>query len=131
MYYICINKYIRKELDEEIRKVGLEGRSEYLYNLKKGDSELKAFTNGIKMVHSHDFKSFSIVFSIHGEHRRLFITHTCSSDNSEIYEGEKIIFDLGCHGHSKEIMKVVIEAVRDFGDVYYTPNDAEQEYKKI
>ena len=95
------------------------------------NSDIKDFSNGIRSCYTHDFGSFNISFTVHGEKRILFVTHTCSNDYSEVYEGEKIIFSLGCWGMSEEIMLVIADAIKEFGDVYYTKNDCEDEFKKL
>ena len=89
------------------------------------------WSNGISAITTYDFGSFSLFFRVDGEQRRLFVTHTCSSDYSDIYEGNKIIFSLNSWGMDVAIMDVVANAVKEFGDVYYTDNDCDNEFIKI
>ena len=89
------------------------------------------WSNGIRGVDTYNFEVFYINFSIDKEQRSLFVTHTCSSDYKDIYDGDKIIFSLGKWGMCEEIMQVVIESVKEFGDVYYTPDDCSEEFQLI
>lgn len=91
--------------------------------------EGKEWTNGV-YVGTYYFKSFDLTFGI-GEKRVLFITYAHSCDYSEIYEGDKIIFSLGCWGMSEEIMMVVAESVKEFGDVYYVHNNCSEDFRKL
>jgi len=80
---------------------------------------------------TYDFGSFNINFTIHGENRQLFITHTCSNDYSDTYKGDKIIFSLGNWGVSEDIMMVVADAIKEKGDLYYVKNDCSDDFKKL
>lgn len=129
-----LNDFIRTELDQYANRKGFDNRSMFLFRDKDSDinKDLKDFSNGIISCETHDFESFSIFFTIKGEKRRLFVTHSCSNDYSEIYKGEKIIFTLGCWGMSEKIMMVISEVVKEFRDVYYDYNDCDEiEPKKI
>lgn len=125
----AINVWQRDKLDTYCKSKGFKSRMEYLF--QKDSNNNKVFTNGIYNVSTTDFRSFNIYFTVHGEKRALFITHECSCDYSDTYEGEKIIFSLGASGMSEEIMMVVAEIVKEFGDVYYTPNDGGEKFKLI
>lgn len=126
----AINKWQRFKLDEYWKSEGFESRGQFLY--RKDKTKNKGFSNGIINVDTSTFTSFNIHFEVKGEKRSVFITHTCSCDYSEIYEGEKIIFSLGYWGMSEKIMMVVANAVKDFGDVYFVLNDCgEKEFEKL
>lgn len=122
-----INKWQRNLLDEYWRNKGFESRLEFLYRDKElsCNKDLKDWTNGIYSCNTYDFRSFNMNFKVNGEQRRLFCTHTCSCDYSETYKGDKIIFSIGYWGMSDEIMKIVGEACKPFGDVYYDFNDSD------
>lgn len=71
----------------------------------------------------------SIDFKI-GEKRSLHIFPDCFSDYNDVYDGDKIIFSIGCWGKNEEIIKVVCEAIKKFGDVYYCLNDCTDDFVK-
>lgn len=123
-----LNTYIRKELDEYWKKEGFENRTHFIFS----QEDNKVFTNGIREVITSDFRSCWVNFTIHGENRRVFVTHNCSTDYKDIFDGEKIIFSLGYWGLSDEIMKVIAEPLKEFGDVYYDFNDCDdQDFIKL
>jgi len=128
-----LNKWQREHFDRYWKEQGFDRRVEFLFRDKKKDTELglKDYTNGIRSTETYDFSSFNIYFTIAGHNRRLFVIHTCGGDYKELYEGEKIIFSIGCWGMSKEIMMVVAEAVKEFGDVYFVHNDCEDDWEKL
>jgi len=128
-----LNAWQRAELDEYWDKKGFHNRLMFLMrdkslNINKG---LQDFSNGISSITTYDFGSFTINFTVRDEQRQLFITHTCSSDYKDTYEGDKIIFSLGHWGLSVEIMKVVADSVKEFGDVYFVENDCSSEFRKV
>lgn len=129
----AVNKWQRNYLDNYWDKKGFQNRISFLSRNKKSgaNKDLKEYSNGIKSVETYNFKSFNMYLTVNGESRSVFITHTCGSDYKEVYEGDKIIFSLGCWGMSKEIMMVIGEAVRSFGDVYFAYNDCSGEFKKL
>jgi hypothetical protein len=124
-----LNIYIRKELDSYLVGKPFNGRLQYVFRDKtsKQNKDLLDFSNGVTSCNTSSFNSFEINFTIYGEQRSLFVTHTCSNDYSEIYKGDKIIFSLGCWGKYDEIMKLVANSVKDFGSVYYDFNDCDSE----
>lgn len=89
------------------------------------DKNKHNWSNGVASIDTHDFRSFNMHFRVAGESRSLFCTHGCSSDYSNVYEGNKIIFSLGYWGKSDEIMKIVAKAAKEFGEVYYDFNDCD------
>jgi len=91
--------------------------------------ELNDYSNGIKKCYTHDFCSFSVIFTVNGETRDLFVTHSYN-DYSDVYKGDKIIFSLGCWGLSEEIMMVVAKAIENMGEIYYTKNDCKDDFVK-
>lgn len=129
----AINTWQRKELDQYLDKKGFENRMLFLHRNKeeKLNDGLKDFSNGIRSCDTSDFRSFNINFTVKGEQRNLFITHTCSNDYYTTYEGDKIIFSLGCWGMSEEIMMVCVEALKEVGEIYYTKNDCDKDFEKL
>lgn len=125
----AIDKWQRNLLDEYWRSKGFESRLEFQHRDKElgCNKDLKDWTNGVYSCDTYDFRSFNMHFKVNAEQRSLFCTHTCSCDYSDTYEGDKIIFSIGCWGMSDEIMKVVGEACKPFGDVYYDFNDCDDE----
>tara|TARA_B100001105_G_scaffold119372_1_gene95629 strand:- start:2351 stop:2818 length:468 start_codon:yes stop_codon:yes gene_type:complete len=87
----------------------------------------KTYTNGV----SGDFYNFDVLSLTFGNGdenlRMLQVFPDCSCDYSDTYEGDKIIFSVGCWGMYDEIMKVVAKSVAPFGDVYYDFNDCDEE----
>jgi len=126
----CLNIYIRKELDSYIDKKGFNNRMQFIHRNKKSklNENLLDFSNGISSCNTTTFSCFDVNFTIYGEQRSLFVTHTCSNDYSEIHNGDKIIFSLGCWGRYDEIMKIIAECLKEFGSVYYDFNDCDNEY---
>jgi hypothetical protein len=124
-----LNTYIRAELDAYLEEKGFSNRMQFMFRDKESELNkgLKDFSNGISECTTYDFRSWNINFKIQGENRSLFVTHTCSNDYKEVYDGDKIIFSLGYWGLSDEIMKVVAESLKEFGDVYYDFNDCDDE----
>ena len=124
-----LNTYIRTELDAYLDRKGFSNRMQFMFRDKESklNKDLKDFSNGVREVTTTDFRSWLVNFTVHGEGRSLFVTHTCSNDYKEVYDGDKIIFNLGYWGLSDEIMKVVAESLKEFGDVYYDFNDCDDE----
>jgi hypothetical protein len=124
-----LNTYIRAELDAYLEEKGFSNRMQFMFRDKESklNKDLKDFSNGISECTTYDFRSWNINFKIQGENRSLFVTHTCSNDYKEVYDGDKIIFSLGYWGLSDEIMKVIAESLKEFGDVYYDFNDCDDE----
>lgn len=85
------------------------------------------YTNGVTVT-AHDFDTFWFVFG-NGDNmkRSLFMFTTCSSDHEDIEGDYKIVFSIGYWGNADEIMMVVVEAVRQYGDVYYDYNDCDDD----
>ena len=127
-----LNEWQRGELKHYADSEGFDSITRFLFRNKEAgvNKDLKDFTNGVS-IHTHDFGSFNISFTVYGETRSLFITHTCSCDYSDVYDGDKIIFSLGKWGMDEEIMKVVMKSIKEFGDVYYTPNDCSDDFTKM
>lgn len=128
-----LNKWQKKSLDQYWNDKGFESRLSFLFRNKEAgvNSDLKDFSNGISDISSYDFRSFHINFMIEGNGRSLFVTHACSMDYSDTYDGEKIIFSLGSNEQSKEMMMVIAEVTKEFGDTYFTINDCNDEFVKL
>ena len=124
----AINEWQRFELKTASEKAGFDNILQFLFSSEENKDN---WSNGISNINTYDFGSFNINFRFNGESRSLFITHTCSNDYSDIYDGEKIIFSLGCWGRSEDIMMVIIEALFGLGTIYYTHNDCDNDFKQI
>jgi hypothetical protein len=129
----ALNKWQRNELDRYANLKGFDNRISFIVRDKEAgvNKNLKEYSNGITSCDTHDFGSFNILFTVNGESRQLFITHSCSSDYSDTYEGDKIIFSLGCWGMSEEIMMVVAKSINDLGEIYYVKNDCSEDFVKL
>lgn len=82
-------------------------------------------------VISHGFEYFNISVGFGNGMRHMFMTHVCSSDYSETYKGDKIIFSIGSGGEHVEIMEAVKNALSPFGDVYERDERITDEFKKV
>lgn len=126
-----INAWHRAELDKEIKKTKATGRAHFFVS-KDYDSE--RWTNGAK-IQSYDGKSFNIIFGCgDGDYqsakKRLISLHTtCSTDYVDVYNGHKVILSINRWGRYKDIIKVVCEALKPFGEVYYTLDDCTRNFK--
>lgn len=123
----ALNAYIRELLDEDVKSRGYLNLSHYASEMKKHSPRFK-ISNGVEDINVSDFRMYSFYFNLaehSGRQLRMFVD--CSCDYSDTYEGDKIIFSIGCWGKHDEIMKVVAKAVAPFGDVYYDHNDCDDE----
>lgn len=89
-------------------------------------------------VRTRDCETFTLIFNVFSESRMLRMITTCDCDYHYVGEefgtdttGSKVIFSLGHWGHHKEIMEVVIDSVKEFGDTYYIENDCSDDWVKI
>tara|TARA_R110002020_G_scaffold29718_1_gene93772 strand:+ start:46 stop:504 length:459 start_codon:yes stop_codon:yes gene_type:complete len=125
----ALDVWVRKELDEAVRHTGSHSRG---YLIAKPIKDLY-FTNGIKSIDTHDFRYYTFNFGCGDRNARMLgMFIDCSCDYDDTYEGDKIIFSIGCWGMYDEIMKVVAKAVASFGDVYYDFNDCDdQDFVKL
>lgn len=119
-----LNVFVRTELDKRVEEVGAVNRIDFLWNNK---DEADKWTNGVIMS-MYDMGCINVRFGI-GDWltRNLSVMPDCSSSYSDTYEGEKIIFSIGCWGKYDQVVKVVAKAVAQFGDVYYDHNDCDDE----
>lgn len=121
----ALNTYVRGKLDSYWRyNTTCSNRLQFLFD-KSLEEHSRKFTNGVSVT-TRNFDSFVISFGNGDESRRnLFMSPTCSSDYSDVYDGYKVIFSIGYWGSSEEIMNVLSEALKPFGDVYYDFNDCD------
>lgn len=122
-----LNAYVRKKLDNYWRyNTTCSNRMQFLHD-KSLEEHSRKFTNGVSVT-TYNFDSFVINFGNGDESRRsLFMSPTCSSDYGDVYDGYKVIFSIGYWGNSEEIMSVLSEALKPYGDVYYDFNDCDDE----
>jgi len=128
-----INEWQRHELHSYADMKGFDRPIQFILRDKTNplNEGVKDFTNGISSITTHDFGSFTMNFTVYGQKRNLFITHDCSCDHEDVYDGDKIIFSLGYWGMSHEIMMVVADSVKEFGDLYYVKDDCSDEWKLL
>lgn len=87
--------------------------------------ESNKYSNGVS-ISSYNFEIFTFTFGSGDIHRRsLHMFPTCSQDHDDITEAYKVIFSIGYWGKYDEIMLIVADAVKEFGDVYYDFNDCD------
>jgi len=114
----ALNEYVRAELDKTVEKSEFENRFHYTIN---NDD----FTNGIRSAETYDFESFRFFFTVHGEVRMLWMHTYCSCDVRDYTDNNVIIFSLDHWGLHKQIMNVVIEALKPFGNVWQDEDDCD------
>ena len=121
----ALNVYVRDKLDNYWKNnTDAQSRVNFMWSDSYKDQSNK-FTNGVSVI-THNFDTFVISFGNGDESRRsLFMFPTCSSDYSDVCEGYKVIFSIGYWGSSEEIMSVLSEALKTYGDVYYDFNDCD------
>ncbi|AGH31875.1 hypothetical protein VPIG_00017 [Vibrio phage PWH3a-P1] len=121
----ALDHYVREILDKAVEKSGAINRGHFIHN---GVFDSSNYCNGVSSIETTDFSFFRFHFKNGDENSRVLCMYTdCSCDYSDTYEGDKIIFGIGHWGDCDGIMKVVAEAVKPFGDVYYDHNDCDTE----
>lgn len=125
-----LTKYFRKVHDDAYNKELANGET-YTSKMHYMTTKGRLLTSVSVEAVTSDFELFKFNFKLNGDVRNLIMFITCHNDYSDVYKGDKIIFNLGCWGESVTIMKIVGEALTDFGDVYFTKNDCEDEFENI
>lgn len=64
-------------------------------------------------------------------HRRLMVNFDCHTDQSDIYEGNKLIFSLDDANVSRDVIKAILKAFTNLGTCYFVPNDCEDYHEVI
>lgn len=125
-----ISIWQRRLLDEQAKLKKLN-RMQFLYSggLTNEKGNMK-WSNGVRNIR-YDKGCFSMYFTVDGEKRNLFINYDCEHSDTDVHEGEKIYFSLGKWGKCAEIMHIIAQSVREYGDVYYQINDCSTDYKKV
>jgi len=132
--FVCLGK---EHLFEVVTKVQSAIKDYFICELDKIKGDDSRMTYILKSKETEnpwywvrgEFSDLQVIclnFGI-GEARALHIFPDCSCDNSEIYQGDKIIFSLGCWGKYKEIMEILINTLTELSDVYYDFNDCDDE----
>ena len=121
----AFSEYARTKLDDYWKNnTDAQSRVNFMWSDSYKDQNYK-FTNGVS-ISTHDFESFRFVFGCGDEQKRsLSMFTTCSSDHEDIQGDYKVIFSIGYWGSYDEILMVVAESVKEFGDVYYDFNDCD------
>jgi hypothetical protein len=122
-----LNTWVREELDAHwTATTDAASRAHFMFS-EEYQAQSKLFTNGVT-IHAYNMDVISIDFGCGDENRRsLKVIPDCTSDYSDIHDGEKIIFSVGHWGKHNSIMNQVAIAVSQFGDVYYDHNDCDDE----
>ena len=95
-------------------------------------SAIRDFTRAKAEIFTSNFNHFWLSFVTAKESRDIFMTHSCSYDYKEIYDGEKIIFSIGHWGDHQIYMDIIKDAIKDFGDVYEDVNDCDDiDFEKV
>lgn len=122
-----LDEYSRAKLDDFWQNnTDACNRTHFLHNESYKEHSVN-YTNG-SSISSYDFNTFVFTFGNGDKNRRnLFMFTDCSSDYEDIKGGYKVVFSIGYWGSSDEIIQVVIEAVKQYGEVYYDFNDCDDE----
>lgn len=124
----AIDKWLMKKLDDEVQRQELNHRFDL--TMRRGD-ELPDWSISSR-ISAHSFEHFNIDFIVAGEGRSLNYFIDCSCDTDDITEEHTLIFSIGHWGMHAEIMQVVMDAIRQFGDVWYDHNDCDNEdYERV
>jgi len=122
-----LNIYSRSKLDEYWTQNTEANNRIHFLNGEEYKDQSKKYSNSVK----GDFRCMDVLSLTFGNGdenlRTLKVFPDCSCDYSDTYEGEKIIFSIGCWGMYEEVMQVVAKAVSSFGEVYYDHNDCDDE----
>lgn len=94
------------------------------------DGGEESWSNGASL-YTGSFGTWAINFKIHDYSHVLWIHNCCSSDYDDVSEGDKLTFSTGVNDRTEDIMNIVKEVVKDYGEVYYTPNDCSEEFKLV
>ncbi len=122
-----LDKWLRDMLDCDVVERGYTSKADYTIDMRKVAPRCRV-SNGVEKVEVSLFSMYTLFFQCRDHSMRMLRMHTdCSCDYSDTYDGDKIIFSLGCWGKSDEIMQVVAKSVAPFGDVYYDHNDCDDE----
>ncbi|MFA5103290.1 MAG: hypothetical protein WC525_09075 [Candidatus Thermoplasmatota archaeon] len=80
-------------------------------------------------------------FRYHDASRMLSIFFDCSCDYEEQYEGDKIIFSIGCNEDGKKVVQAVLNNLKNLNpghldpiyqqDLYYCACDTDDEWVKL
>ena len=78
-------------------------------------------------------RSFQFIFKWNGEERILWVHTDCDCDLQASFgeDSEGIILSLGMWGSSEEIMKMVLEDMKGFGECYFLLSDVNDDWEKI
>lgn len=119
-----IDQWLFSKVWEEAQLLGFANPAQLIhsdYNLK-GDGRLWSMSTDIR---ANGFDCFQINFTVEGETRTLWYFPDCSCDTDDITKQHTLSFSIGYWGMCDEIMQEVIEALKDFGKVYYDFNDCD------
>lgn len=125
----AIEKKIYEHLDEEVQRRGYKNRLHMLFNLK--DSEKGTWTNGFGQFSTYGFNMFTVNFGYKGERRNLSCFIDCDCDMEEYSQAGGVIFSLGCWGSSDEIMRAIIDELRNDFRMWYEYNDCSGDVEKV
>ncbi|WWQ13219.1 hypothetical protein MM5_196 [Morganella phage vB_Mm5] len=125
----AINNEIYKQRKIYIDKMCATKSPQEILTIARNQETKSLFSN--VRIDSTRISHVDANFTVNGEKRSLFICMLCDNDYSDIYKGAKVIFSLGHWGNHSSMMKIVAQACKKFGDIYYTPNDGMYDLKKV
>lgn len=130
----ALNSWLRSKLKLKVAELGARNTVDFLRSgIYEGDSR---WTDTVA-VSSYNFNILSIEFGCgdgdfeSAKRRVLSFYPDCSSESRETFEGDKLIFSIGCWGSYKEIMAVVSGALKPFGRVFYCENDSDADFEEL
>lgn len=75
---------------------------------------------------------FTASFEDGDDKRQLNVFFDCDSNYEDVYQGQKIVFNLGCWGKSDELMKGILEGMKHLGRAFYIYNDcADEDWQEL
>ncbi|QFR55732.1 hypothetical protein JC221_086 [Yersinia phage JC221] len=116
-----IKRLYRQKIEDLVKEYG-----DY-YNIP---SEIREKLR-VPRAHTYDFEAVAVCFGLGGEPRKLFMSHVCSCDHKEFYDGQKIVFSIGSGGEHVEIMNAVKECLIQHGDVWECDEAVSYQFVKV
>lgn len=121
----ALTEYVRDLTDTHYKEnTSAKNRAHFLLG-EEFREEGKLFSSICK-VSTYDFETFVFTFGTGEESKRsVYMFTSCGCSYADTYKGYKVIFSIGFWGKSDEIMKVIAEAVKGYGRVFYDFNDCD------
>lgn len=127
----CVNRFLHSKFKEYCSIKG------YLEGFQAVRAYKDKYSTSVD-IQTRNMETFRLMFNVFEESRMLWVNSDCDCDYHEVGEefntdttGTKIICSLGHWGYHKEIMQVVVDTLKEFGDTYYIENDCSGDWVKV